>query len=672
MEENIQGQCAFIKHVCVFGTGKPVTAAIVEIDWDALTPQCSLPSVCTAVFKAVEISNVLAPSHSRLSQQYVHLLPAGQSLPLNSKGSVHRKLAMSHFDDVLTDMYETPTPTQKNVLDTTSQCTSAFGNEPLMDMRTALIHRLSGVMDIDPLILDLESHQSLFRLGANSQVAVEIHHVLEELCRAVLPSSFLFEYSSVDDLVSAMEQAQYGVNGRLSLDAVSRIRTPHTVAQNLAFHFHRRIQDLADLLRGFREVQKPPEAGSDRVVLLTGASGALGAHLTETLLAHGGSIKKVICLMRGPDPRSRLEAVARQRQLNNLLTCCCDPQSTRLQFHEWSMTSDLGLSSLEGIPYEALKEATDIILNAWKLDFNLGVMEFEHDCLESVFDFVKLAASSINLQRLHLVSSISSIAGWQIPPPSFGEQRLAVRRSVGYLEEIREEGQDKTEIQTAEHLPEDFLGPDQVRAALPIGYGQSKFLAELIMAEARHQLGVPTCIYRCGQLSGDWKTGSWNPKDFVAMMSTEAAGILGKVPQLVYAGDFVPLDIAANAIVEIMMSLDETQFGDALTDVPVFNIANPCGGDWMTWLNALRQAGLEFEVVSSSAFLALLDNHPESQLSLLRPFISKIARASQMLTAIPMCVERAVSHSPCLASCPPVNSDMAMKYVNYWRSIKAM
>ncbi|CAF4034442.1 unnamed protein product [Rotaria sp. Silwood2] len=115
--------------------------------------------------------------------------------------------------------------------------------------------------------------------------------------------------------------------------------------------------------------------------------------------------------------------------------------------------------------YDRLRdEVTDIIHAAWKMDFNMTIKDFDRECLQGLYQLLRLA-SSASIQfpmRFHFISSISS-AG------------------CGLLSEIQEEPL-----------------PRRVEIALAQGYGQSKYAEEHMCWAAMDLCCVPVDIYRLG------------------------------------------------------------------------------------------------------------------------------------------------------------------------------
>ena len=79
------------------------------------------------------------------------------------------------------------------------------------------------------------------------------------------------------------------------------------------------IEGMRDLIKKYSTfIEHVPGASSvsgGQVVILTGSTGSLGAHILATLLSRS-DVRKVYCLVRGKNPQERVLKALRQRNLN--------------------------------------------------------------------------------------------------------------------------------------------------------------------------------------------------------------------------------------------------------------------------------------------------------------------------------------------------------------------
>jgi thioester reductase-like protein len=103
------------------------------------------------------------------------------------------------------------------------------------------------------------------------------------------------------------------------------------------------------------------------------------------------------------------------------------------------------------------------------------------------------------------------------------------------------------------------------------GYGQSKWVAEKLMAKA-HRLGLPVAIYRLGSMCSDSNTGACNPLDIntIVVAATLKIGSypIEAINTKLYT---LPVDFAAESIVRLSLTRPDV-YGN------VYHVLHPDGG----------------------------------------------------------------------------------------------
>src|SRR3954451_14780377 len=97
------------------------------------------------------------------------------------------------------------------------------------------------------------------------------------------------------------------------------------------------------------------------------------------------------------------------------------------------------------------------------------------------------------------------------------------------------------------------------------GYTQSKWVAEKLVTIARSR-GLPVAVYRPGLITGHSRTGAWNTDDFMTRLIKSWVE-LGSAPDLDGALDMTPVDYVSSALVHL--SLSEQSLGSD------FHLVNP-------------------------------------------------------------------------------------------------
>jgi len=312
------------------------------------------------------------------------------------------------------------------------------------------------------------------------------------------------------------------------------------------------------------------------VVVLTGASGSLGAHILANLLSNP-SVKRVYCLVRAADNKSALERVQKSLHLRGLDTYCEDQRITGLA----SSLSDSRLGLDEATYAELSRSVTTVIDNAWAVNFNIGVESFERDHIAGIHNLINLCLSSPHPRpaSFFFCSSISSTAG----------PTLSIISEKHY------------------HDP---------TVAQGMGYARSKWVGERVVEAAATKIPDLTAgVFRLGQLVGDSEHGIWNQTEAITLM-IKSAQTIGALPMLEEHPSWLPVDLAAENCVRIALEFvhqpqpqtEGTDKTNKLAIAPVWNIINPNTTiSWSQILSFLQKSGLTFDIVDRWEWLRLLE-----------------------------------------------------------------
>jgi len=288
---------------------------------------------------------------------------------------------------------------------------------------------------------------------------------------------------------------------------------------------------------------------SDQTQLLTGATGALGAHILHALLE--AKVKKVICLCRAESASAAtvrvLESLKRRK-----LPMMWDEATTTVQ----ACPADFSEAYL-GVPKETFFklaiEGTMILHAAWPVNFLASLSSFEA-ALAGTRNLLELGNTGTK-KRFVFCSSIASVI--RSPSP------------------IREELSDN---------PED---------ASTLGYSRSKWVAEGVVRRAGGE------VVRLGQLSGDTKEGVWNPEEGWPLI-LKTLGQVGCLPELKESIQWLPVDIAGQIVAKISLEGGHSRAG-------VWHVMNSRAMEWQRVLDAMKNWCGRFKRVPPEEWVRLLE-----------------------------------------------------------------
>ncbi|KAF2740456.1 acetyl-CoA synthetase-like protein [Polyplosphaeria fusca] len=503
----------------------------------------------------VEESNNCSQSHTRIPCDMLIPMPhVPEGLEKSSKGTILRKAVESRFKNAIETAYDVQNFPGKILL----------SNKDVPDEieRTTqqLLHRTEPI----------HHETDLFSYGMDSIACMQLRRHLQRLLHKGHDEVPL---TIVEDCGTIRRLGDYVVQKRCGA-VESRAEDEFQLMHDLVEQFGKFEPEASGYGCFVRHDHK--ESGLGDVVILTGATGALGSHILDRLRA-APHTRTIYCLVRGTSEiasRERVSKALEQRGCESLATQSVPNKKIKI------LTANLGEPrlGLTDAVYERLAAESDIILHvAWTVNFRLNLRSFAKDSIAGVRHLIDLATSVHRHSRPRFVycSSTAAVANAGL-----------------------EKGHD---------IPEQFFSDPSVASSL--GYSQSKWVAEQIClnaARATH-LRVPIAVVRVGQLSGDRQHGIWNASEaWPLMLST--VKFTGSLPNL---GDdpldWLPVDVAANAFIEVAQQVG-VEPGQAL----VYHILNPCQKP--TWNEMLQWRKKEnFDIVSPSEWVHRLEAHQDTE-----------------------------------------------------------
>jgi thioester reductase-like protein len=282
------------------------------------------------------------------------------------------------------------------------------------------------------------------------------------------------------------------------------------------------------------DIKPPPNASITSIaeantVLLTGATGFLGAFLLSDLLENTSA--KIICLVRFTDPEDDDQAGGVARIRRNLL--------------------DLGLWR------DTLMERVEILPgNLSRPHFGLSSEAFDE--LASRVQVIVHAAATVNLVYPYAALRGANIGGTReiLRLASKGGATVQYVSTNGVLPPSGEKGWSEETMMDVKDVPTKLLD----------GYGQTKWVAEQLVLKAG-QRGLPVKIHRCGTISGHSLTGSANAWDLLTALIVESIRI-GYAPQVEgWRAEMTPVDFVSKSIIHLSTQIQ--------ADQTIFHLGDP-------------------------------------------------------------------------------------------------
>jgi amino acid adenylation domain-containing protein/thioester reductase-like protein len=400
------------------------------------------------------------------------VLPA---MPLNHNGKVDRQALLRLLEERVVaaapdadDSAETPE--QKAVLEI---CRELFGADAVRASR------------------------SFIELGGDSLLAIQLVSRVRKACGISLSLEQIFGQPDLRSLGRALA----GTRGR-------RTAADREKGEDL------RLADDLILNDSIRRDPSESDGCGFRHVLLTGATGFVGAHLLDQILRVTEAA--VYCLVRAPDERT-----ARQRICENLARYrldAADPGGRIIP-----VPGDLSQPGLGIAPdrYEVLAGQIDsVIHNGAMVNFARSYDEHRPSNIAGTVEILRFAGAG-RRKGVHYVSTLSVLPQSEadLPGPAPGEDAPLERQ----------------------RLPRD-------------GYSRSKWVAESLVETARSR-GIPASVYRLGEVMPHARHGVPNARAFSHLL-IKGCLALGVYPQSRAEIDYSPADYVSGAIVHIARRME--------------------------------------------------------------------------------------------------------------------
>jgi thioester reductase-like protein len=451
------------------------------------------------------------------------------------------------------------------------------------------------------------SEQGLFDLGMDSLMAVELVNVLRSQLQVELPIMEFMQASNIDALATLLLKQLTPNDSTLDITANVLNLNDEAVLDHSIY---------PETLNGF-------QAGITSI-LLTGATGFLGAFLLNELLAQTEA--SIYCLVRAATAESGMRKIQNNLKAYSLWQ---EKYSSRIIPIVGNLSQPrLGLSVER---FDQLASHIDVIYhNAAVLNFVYPYSALKPTNVLGTQEILRLACQ-FKVKPLHYVSTD------------------AVFDSSGYY------GKEVTELEPIIHTE-----------GIDLGYTQSKWVAEKLVTIARDR-GLPVTIYRPPLIAGDSQTGIWNTDDFTCRF-IKGCIQMGSIPNMNCGITLVPVDYVSRAIV--YLSRQKESLGKA------FHLNNPNHSSWSDvahWIDELGYPMRQIPYEEWEAELIGIVGSKDNALSGLLPFFLRrwsdeqltFAGLSQRRVKL-NCEETVAKLTDSSITCPRVDSKLLKTYFSYF------
>ncbi|KPI37785.1 Linear gramicidin synthase subunit D [Cyphellophora attinorum] len=550
-------QDPLVEQAAVFGAGKSVPGVIIFRS--ELAANMSDAELLAGIKPSIDDANAAAESFSRIPEEMIIPMPAGTAYPKTDKFTFIRAQMYQVFAAQIEAAYaafEDTLPTPSENLKTLS----------VPELENFLLDTFRARLSI-PLAA---TTTDIFAAGVDSLQTARINSIIRKEIdlgsnASKMSSNVVFEKGTVAALARHLYSLRTG-EVKQATDDVS-------LMQSL-------IEELS-VFAPFTPSSSLSETSGKATVLLTGATGSLGAYIAASLLSRP-NVGQVYCLVRA---KSELDAHLRVlSQISSRGTTLTAAQISRLVCLP-SEFANPTLAIPEAHYNHLLTNLTHVIHCAWPVNFTVPLQTFR-PALRGLHNLLQLCLNVKRSQPAKFFFCSSVSVGSNTPKDSTNAA------SIG-----------------------ETLIPD-LSHAQGTGYGKSKLVGEHITHRAMvtyQQHGLEARVLRIGQLSGDLAKGKWNETEAVSLMvqSCLAKGV-DCLPALDEEVSWLPVDVCGQAISDLAFRVDGGSDcnGKRKREAElVYHTLNPHKIHWThDFIPALRRTNLlpEFEVLPPQEWLRRL------------------------------------------------------------------
>ncbi|KAL5000032.1 hypothetical protein BDV10DRAFT_183627 [Aspergillus recurvatus] len=553
--------------------------------------------VINSVFPAIEQCNAESPAYAYISRDMIRVLPADTVYKKTDKGTVIRSAFYRDFAVQISQVYDQEDSNGDQVLE---------GDELITFLRNSLLDVASS---IEPSAL--QNSTDVFSLGVDSIQSLRLRRAILKtlsLGGQKLSQNFVFENPSIQAMA----------------DELTRLRLGGSPQQQIPVE-DRMAYLIEKYSREFKEHVPVPRDDNGEYIIVTGATGSLGAHIVAQLV-QAARVRKVYCLVRASSPLSALQRVRQSLHSRFLLSSLTPDAERKIVALPADLSNNVRLGLAEDVYEEIISSVTAVMHCAWSVNFNWTLESFEQPCIAATRNLIDLCLDTRGPvpANFSFCSSVSTVA-----------------RTPGNW------------------VPETL--PESLSYAQSMGYAQSKLVTEHVVNRVCHQTTLSARVLRVGQIVADTEHGIWNATEAIPMIF-QTAETVNALPLLDDILSWTPVDTIASSIIEATLSSIAAE---------VMNVTNPTLNHWTRdLLPLLKQAGLTFDALPKREWLARLrsnlDPTRNPPIKLLDFFTNKYDNDSPARVLL-YDTKKSQSVAPSLRNATGLNQDFVTRFVQYFR-----